>query len=128
MCYVVSGQLGRTAFVIWLLNILFFSGCVFHVHMRIRVLAVKKARWSLADRFRCGSWNLIFHVLMIVILLLVVFERWTSSLVLLAFVPITTHAVWGTVKLTSDPDFRKLGLTLLGHSVVFMMLMLVVLR
>jgi len=126
--YVVSGQLDRTAFVVWLLNILFFAGCVFHVHMRIRALAAKKSQWSFRDRLTCARTNLISHAVMIAILLLLVFEGLTPSLILLAFAPITIHAVWGTAKLTNDPNFRKLGLTLLGQSVVFMMLLLVLLR
>lgn len=128
MYYVVSGQLDRTAFVVWLLDILFFGSCVFNVHMRIRALAAKKVQWSFRDRFTCGRLNLIFHVVMIAILLLLVFEQLTPFPVLLAFAPITIHAVWGTVKLANDPDFRKLGLTLLGHSAVFMMLVFVLLR
>jgi hypothetical protein len=126
--YVVSGQLDRTAFVVWLLNILFFGSCVFYVHMRIRALAAKKVQWNFRDRFTCGRLNLMFHVVMIAVLMLLVFERLTPSPVLLAFAPITIHAVWGTVKLADDPDFRKLGLTLLGHSAVFMMFLLVLLR
>jgi hypothetical protein len=72
--------------------------------------------------------NLTFHAVMIVILLLLIVERLTPSLILLAFVPITIHTIWGTVRLAGLADFRKLGLTLLGHSVVFMMLSLVLVR
>lgn len=126
--YVVSGLLDRTAFVVWVLNILFFGSCVFYVHMRIRALAAKKVQWSFRDRFTYGRLNLIFHVVMITILLLLVFDQLMRSLVLFAFAPITIHAVWGTLKLANDSDFRKLGLTLLGHSVAFMVLLLALLR
>jgi hypothetical protein len=126
--YVVSGQLDTTAFVVWLLNILFFGSCVFYVHMRIRALAARKTDWGFQDRFRYGGLNLVYHVVMIAILLLLVLQRLTPSLALLAFAPITMNAVWGTVKLASQTDFRKLGLALLSHSVVFMALLLVLLR
>jgi hypothetical protein len=89
---------------------------------------VKKSQWSFPDRFTCGSLNLTFHAVMIAILLLLIVQRLTPPLILLAFAPITIHAILGTVKLASEADFRKLGLTLLGHSVVFMMLLLVLLR
>jgi hypothetical protein len=128
MYYVVTGQLDRTAFVLWLLNILFFASCIFHVQMRIRALGVKKTQWSFGDRLRCNGFNLIFHAVMIAVLLLLVFEHWIPSIVLFAFAPITVYAVCGTAKLTNDRDFRKLGLTLLGHSIVFMVLLLVLLR
>lgn len=83
--YVVSGQFDKTAFVIWILNVLFFGSCVVHVHMRIRALAVKKTRWSVQDRLRYGGLHLIFHVVMIAVLLLLVFERLMPSSVLFAF-------------------------------------------
>jgi len=126
--YVVSGQLDTTAFIVWLLNFLFFGSCVFYIHMRIEALAAKKSRWSFPDRFACGSLNLTFHAVMIAILLLLIVQRLTPPLMVLAFAPITIHAILGTVKLASEADFRKLGLTLLGHSVVFMILLLILLR
>jgi hypothetical protein len=126
--YIGRGQLDVTALVLWLLNILFFASCVFYVHMRIQALAVRRIEWNLRDRITCCGLNLVYHVMMIVILLFLVLERLMPSLALLAFVPITINAAWGTLKFASETDFRILGFTLLGHSVAFMALLILSLR
>lgn len=126
--YVVSDRLDTTALIVWLLDVLFFGSCVFYVHMRIQARAAKKTDWVFRDRVAYGGLNLIYHLAMIVGLVALVFERLTPSLVLLAFVPITINALWGTMRLVSETNFKRLGFTLLTHSIAFMVLLLILLR
>jgi len=123
--YVASGTFAATALVLWLLNILFFGSTVFYVHMRIRALAAKKVEWGWKDRFAYGGVNLAYHVVMVGILMLLAFNRLTPTFQLLAFAPMTLNAVWGTLRLASSVNLKKLGFTLLTHSLAFLVLTLI---
>jgi hypothetical protein len=126
--YVASGHLGEDAFLLWLLNVLFFGSCVFYVHMRIRALAAKKDRWGWKDRLTYGGTNLVYHLAMIGILLLLASKNITSAVQLLAFAPMTITALWGTARLVSETNLRRVGFMLLTHSVAFMILFLLFFR
>ncbi len=122
--YVTSGNLDGAAMVLWVLNILFFGSCVVYVHTRLRALAARKSEWSWRDRMTYGGVNLLYHAIMLGILALLALNQLTPALQLLAYTPITVNAVWGTLTLVSAVDFRKLGFTLLTHSIVFLVLSL----
>jgi len=126
--YVTSGELDVAAVTLWVLNILFFGSCVFYVHTRIRALAARKADWSWRDRLSYGGVNLLYHAVMFCILGLLAIHQLTPTLELLAFTPITIYTVWGTLTLVSAVNFRRLGFTLLTHSIAFLVLSLILFR
>ena len=124
--YVLTGLLDRTAIMLWILNFLFFGCCVFYVHMKIRASALNKLQFSMGEKISIARYTLIYHLAVISIVLLFVLDHDTRQLGILAFVPMTAHAVYGTLKLSSKVRFKNLGLLLLGQSLLFGILLGVV--
>lgn len=71
---------------------------------------------ALAPLFRQKLWLL----LVIGVFTLTLF---TPRLAFAAFVPITLHAVYGTLKLSTAVRFKRLGFILVGHTLIFILLL-----
>lgn len=123
--YISTNKLGMNALALWILNGLFFGCSVFYVHMKIRVSGLKKESWQWEDKLTIGSLNILYHVAVIIIVAVIVSYINTSSIVILAFVPMFIHAIVGTVNLHRKTKFKHLGLLLLAQSVVFGILLVV---
>lgn len=122
--YLVSTHsLDQTAFVLWLLNFLFFGCSVFYVHMKIRATSLRKSELTFSDRFSLGRLNVLYHVAVVAIVVGLAVGHYTPQLAFLAFVPMTLHAVYGTYRLSTRVRFKNLGLLLLGHSIVFVLIL-----
>ena len=117
--YVLSGELTAEAVSVWLLTLLFFASSVFYVHMKINASGLKRESMSWRDRISMGQLNLLYHAVVVAILFCLIVSRFTPSLAILAFVPMFLHAVLGTIRLSSSVRFKRLGFLLLGHSLVF---------
>jgi nitrous oxidase accessory protein len=117
--YVTAGTLDQTAAVLWLLNFLFFGGGIVYVHMKLRVSAMKGSGLSLAEKFSLGKMNLIYHCFVFAIVGILVALNFTPVFAMVAFVPMTIHAIYGTFKLSHTVRFKNLGLVLLVHALAF---------
>jgi hypothetical protein len=117
--YVATGEFSGTTFFVWVLNVLFFGSSVVYVHMKIAATGFKGASLSLKQRLSLGILNVVYHLVVLgIVLLLVVFEC-SPTLLAMAFVPMTVHALYGTLKLSARVQFKRLGMLLLGHAILF---------
>jgi hypothetical protein len=117
--YVVTGQLNRTAFVLWTANFLFAVNQVHYVQVRIHAARLS----TRAQKFAHGYSFLIAEVVMISVLLAGCYYHFLSAFVALAFLPIAIRgAAWFVTKRNSLL-VRKLGWTELIHSAAFGMLL-----
>lgn len=117
--YVVTGALDTKALVLWMLNVLFFGCSVFYVHLKIRASAMKKNRWHVWEKISVGKLNILYHCFVVTVISVLVLYRLTPATIALAFVPMIVHAIAGTVNLSRRVKFKRLGFMLLGHSIVF---------
>jgi hypothetical protein len=117
--YAATGLLDTNAFVLWLLNLLFFGCSVFYVHLKIKTCGMRKDSWRVREKLSAGKLNILYHVIVVVLVLLLVMYRLTPATVIIAFFPMFIHAIIGTAKLGGRVQFKNLGLMLLGHSVLF---------
>jgi len=117
--YVLTGSIDRTAVLLFILNFLFFGSSVFYVHMKIRASASKRPEMTLSDKFSLGKLNLLYHGAVITVVSAMAALHWTSLVVIVAFVPMLIHGVYGTLKLSGKVHFRKLGVLLLAQSILF---------
>ncbi|MGH7495298.1 MAG: nitrous oxide reductase family maturation protein NosD [bacterium] len=120
--YVATGKLDQTAALLWLLNFLFFGSGIVYVHTKLRAAALKKPHFSFGEKLRLGKLNLIYHLIVLVIVGILAVKNFTPLFAFVAFVPMTIHAIYGTVKLSSTVRFENLGLILLLHSFSFALL------
>lgn len=124
--YVAGGVLDWTAVELWLLSFLFFGGSIFYVHMKIKAKGTKKADLSFKEKLSLGRLTLLYHFFVLLIVIYLGATRYSWQLAVVAFVPMTIHAVYGTIKLSNRVQFKRLGLLLLGQSVLFALLLLTI--
>lgn len=113
---------------LWLLVAAFFGCSVVYVHMKIRAVAMKIARPTWRQRWSFGWVTVAYHVAVILLVAGIVMTGRMSASALVAYLPMAIHAVIGTVRLSGQVRFKRLGFLLLGHSILFTMLMATALR
>lgn len=121
--YISAGMLDVNAWILWLLNFLFFGSSVFYVHMKINVVALKKESIPMNERLTFGRMNILYHFLVVSILVVMVISNYTPALSTLAFVPMVIHAIYGTFQLNGKVKFKTLGVLLLAQSFIFCVLL-----
>ncbi len=117
--YISTGLFDVNAAVLWLLNFLFFGCSVFYVHMKIKVSALKKDHLPLRDKLTLGKLNILYHLFVISVVIMLSLYSFTPLTATLAFLPMSIHAVYGTITMTGKIKFKKLGFLLLGQSILF---------
>jgi len=120
--YTITGKLDQTAALLWLMNFLFFGSGIVYVHTKLRAAALKKPEFSFGEKLSLGKLNLIYHLVVLAIVGILAVQNFTPLFALVAFVPMTIHAIYGTLKLSSTVRFKNLGLILLLHSLIFALL------
>ncbi|HXE74537.1 MAG TPA: YwiC-like family protein [Candidatus Xenobia bacterium] len=111
-----TGTIDASALWIWALNGLFFSSGVLYVKSRIQT----RRAVSRADESRAGTVAIVFHVLVLVFVVAVVFARWLSPLVVVPFLLAAVRAAHG-IRSAAEARFalRRLGWTEVALSLVF---------
>jgi hypothetical protein len=125
LLYVSRGVLDVEAFSLYLLSLLFFGCSVVYVHMKMKVVETKRDPLSLRERLALARMNIVYHVAVIAIVGVLALRHWTPALSLVAFIPMTIHALYGTFTLSHKVRFKRLGWLLLAQSVLFALLMIV---
>jgi len=105
--------------ILWLLNFLFFASGAFYVHMKIAASRMKDRSFTPSQKLNLGYQNLLYHAVMIGIITALVTRAHAPTSLFIVFLPITLHAMYGTVTLSRVANFKRLGLILLGHSILF---------
>ena len=123
--YVITGKLDQIAILLWLLNFLYFGCGMVYVHMKIRASVLKKPALSFGEKLGLGKLNLVYHAVVLAIALFLALKNFTSLFAVLAFVPMTIHAIYGTLKLSSAVRFKNLGLLLLAQSIIFALIFVI---
>jgi hypothetical protein len=122
MYYILTRSLDIHAWILFVINVLFFSSSVVYVHMKIRVTRGKQSDRTLSEKLAAGRLNLAFHAFVISVVLALSIYRLTPATAVLAFVPMTIHALVGTYRLSFPVSFSRLGFALLTQSIGFALL------
>jgi YwiC-like protein len=117
--YVALGFIDHNAIVLWLLHVLFFGCSVFYVQMKINALSSRKGQFPYRERIALGRRLLLYLTTVLAIVTLLVTQQLATPYALLAFVPMTVHALIGTFRLSATVRFKRLGFFFLGHSMMF---------
>ncbi|MGO8796007.1 MAG: YwiC-like family protein [Candidatus Sulfotelmatobacter sp.] len=118
--FVVTGQLDREAWALWMANLLFAGNQIHYVQLRIH-----SARASnFLQKFKSGRSFLLGEILLAATLAFAWYSHWLNALAALAFLPLLVR---GAVWFFESPQpllVRKLGWTELGHGVLFGVLLI----
>ena len=126
--YVLEGTVDFLSLELWLLNFLFFGSSVFYVHMKITATKFRGSELSTTQKILLGKMNIVYHVIVLAIITTLVALNYTEVLAIGAFAPILIHSIYGTIKLSTKVRFKRLGILLLGQSIVFGVLVTLALR
>ena len=113
--YVVTGQLNRNAWVLWLVNFLFAGNQIHFVQLRIH--SARLNDWS--QKFESGRSFLLGEMLLATVLLLAWRSHLLPALAALAFLPILIRGIAWFFERQRSLVVRRLGWTELAHAVVF---------
>lgn len=113
--YLVTGQLNREAWALWMANLLFAGNQIHFVQLRIH--SAKVSRWS--QKFERGRSFLVGEVLMATVLMFAWRFHLLSGLAILAFLPILVRGIAWFFERQKSLVVRRLGWTELVHAVVF---------
>jgi len=118
--YVATGELNRTAWALWIANLLFAGNQIHFVQLRIH--SAKLSGWR--EKLKSGRSFLAGEVLMTAAL--VCAWRWQllSALAALAFLPLLVRGSLWFFESSSPLRVRRLGWTELAHAAVFGVLLI----
>jgi hypothetical protein len=125
MYYISTGSIDVNAFILWLLNFLFFGSSVFYVHMKIKATGLKKEHISFRERLILGKMNMLYHIAAAGIIAAMTIVHYVTLTVVFAFTPMFIHVFYGTLTLSTKVRFKRLGVLLLAHSVIFSILLVI---
>jgi hypothetical protein len=110
--YVVTAGLDRVAFFLWALAFLYFGSSVFFVKMKVRQRP-GRGRW------RVGRDTALYHLFLLMATLGLMLGGFIPTLAPLAFLPLIIKVIVSLVRKPGELNIRRLGLTELGHSLLF---------
>ncbi len=119
--YASSGRFDATAGGLWVIHLLYFSGSVFYIKLKVREQARRQAPNQLSQRLIAGRACLAYQSTALTVVALLVLVRWMPALTPLALIPVTIKTIIGTVRWQDRPSLSlvRLGLTEVGHSLLF---------
>jgi hypothetical protein len=113
--YIVTGQLDRNAWALWMANFLFAGNQIHFVQLRIH--SARLSGWS--QKFACGRGFLAGQLLLAMALGFAWRLRFLPGLAALAFLPLLVRGIAWFFEGQKSLAVRRLGWTELAHAVIF---------
>ncbi len=126
--YAASGIWDLRTFIIWLVCFLFFGSSVFYVKMRVTAAVVGRAKARLKEGDSSFEWSeklglgwpvLAYHGSALALAGLLAWVGALPPLAVLALAPVAAHQAVDVAQLSAGINIRRLGFTLLAHSIIF---------
>ncbi len=111
--YVMQQRLDSTAWLLLLVNFLYFSSAVFYVKMRVSPFSRKE------DERQRRRQCLIFHLFLLASVTALVAAKLSHPLILLAFAPILIRAFWGLSQRGGRLNLKRIGYGEVAFTVLF---------
>ncbi len=121
--YVSTGSLGREAWLLYALCALYFSAGIFLVKMKVRAHLAKQPIEGFSSRLAHGRATILYHLFMLASIGILIAAGLVPAVVLLAFLPSAIQAGVEIFRLSPELHLKRTGFTLLGHSVLFGLLL-----
>ncbi|MGE5351467.1 MAG: YwiC-like family protein [Acidobacteriota bacterium] len=121
--YLTENTFTTQSLILYLLNVLFFGSSAFYVHMKMKLSSLKKSNVTLGEKLSIGKLNLLYHAVAIILLIIFTLEFPSKLLIAVAYVPVLLHTIAGTFKLPQKVSYKKIGVTFLAYSLVFLLLL-----
>src|SRR5579872_710255 len=113
--YLATGQLDRTAWLLWAANWIFAGDQIHFVQLRIH--AARAA--TLREKFTRGRSFFLAQALLVTVLVIAGFERWIPALVTLAFLPALARGFGWFFRPSQPLQVRSLGWSEMRQGIAF---------
>jgi hypothetical protein len=122
--YASTGRYDATAVGLWAVHMLYFSGTVFYIRLKVREQTRQEAPTQLSQRLIAGRACLAYQTTALTLVGLLALLRWVPVLTPLALVPVTVKTIAGAVRWQDrrSLSLMRLGLAEVAHSLVFALL------
>jgi hypothetical protein len=119
--YASKGHYDVTALGLWVIHMLYFSGTVFYIKLKVREQTRCEAPTQLAQRLIAGRACLTYQTTTLSVVALLALLRWVPVLTPLALIPVTVKTLVGAVRWQDRRSLSliRLGLAEVAHSVLF---------
>lgn len=119
--YASAGRLDATAAGLWVIHMLYFSGTVFYIKLKVREQTRSEAPSQLSQRLVAGRACLAYQTTALTVVAVLALWRWLPALTPLALVPVTIKVIMGTVRWQDRRSLSlvRLGLVEVAHSLLF---------
>jgi hypothetical protein len=111
--YVVTGRLDRFCLLLWALNIVYFTSSIFYVKMRVSRFAKKK------DAARLTWQCLSYHVLLMALVGLLIWQGWITLVAAIAFLPIVVRTFAGMKEQKGKLNLKRIGIAESVYTLLF---------
>jgi hypothetical protein len=118
--YAVTGNVATLAFLLWFVNAAYFGASVFYVKMRV---ADRSRTEKPEGRLFAGSL-LLYQVVVLICVALLSYFDFLPPLIFVAFLPMALHTVFDVTRREKQLDIKRLGFTLVAHSIAFALLVI----
>ncbi|MCU7494859.1 MAG: YwiC-like family protein [Ignavibacteria bacterium] len=120
--YLAENAFTSRSLLLYFLNLLFFGSSAFYVHMKMKLSSLKKSKLTFHEKLTVGKLNLLYNAVAIFLLLAFTASFPHKFLIMMAYLPMLIHAITGTFKLPEKVSYKKIGMTFLAYSVVFLLM------
>lgn len=120
--YCLGNRISDYAIMLWILNILFFFSGTCYVNFLIERLSDTKGKRLKKGKFSSKDIHIVYHLALSLFLISFVIVFPNQYFKALAFIPMVVHAFKVYFSGRVVKDFKKVGLTLLGYSLFFALL------
>jgi hypothetical protein len=119
--YASSGHYDATAAGLWAIHMLYFSGTVFYIKLKVREQTRREAPTQISQRLIAGRACLAYQTTALTLVALLALLRWMPVLAPLALVPVTVKTIAGAVRWQDrrSLSLMRLGLAEVAHSLLF---------
>jgi len=121
--YVAIGSLTKMAFMLWLLNALFFSSSIFYVKLRVEAYAHKNQLRALKDRLTISRGCIIYHLLLFVFMSVLCLLQLAPAMIFAAFLPILIRGGIAVTRFPKTLSLKRIGFSELAYALFFMFML-----
>lgn len=124
--YFLSGMgFSDDVFILWLLNIFYFSGSIFYIKMRKRAVLSRKGLHTFPKNMNMVKECLAYLLALAIILILLISTGSIPVLLSLAFMPMIVHTLWGILILRPRFAIIKQGIIQTQMALVYTILFII---
>ncbi|MBI2863261.1 MAG: YwiC-like family protein [Chloroflexi bacterium] len=117
--YATLGDLGATAFLLWLLSALHSTGSVLYVNLRLRQFKARGECPGIGARLALGRETLLYVAMLVAVLIGLAYFGQMPILALVAYLPLVGKALRAFYRISPAFSFKRLGYVELASALFF---------